>query len=738
MALHTKSGAFMIEQAPRLAVIGCGSESTLVPALRRIGWRPSVLIDIYPASRNLVVRKIGRWRATIQESSNWTSVADKFDAALITPLSESPDTLSVDLAHAGKHVFVENPLGMTEHAFAATLAAADRNRTVVSIGFHRRHLQAARWLKALLDAKVLGPISKFEIREGLVFTSENSRGVRFQPNVAAGGILRDTGAHILDLMLWWLGGVKSVTYRDDNEGGMEADCLLECVLESGANGRIVLSRMRQLCNSIRIEGMRGFVECHLHRNEVLAGSPTVLEFTHDGANARQWKDQFVAQLVDAELQEFRKSISARVRVGDSGRDGMKVIQLIGRCYAGRTSLRQPWQGAVCAGDAQAGTERLGFPSGSKILVTGATGFIGGRLVERLIRQHGANLRCPVRNVGRAVRLLRFPVELVRSELDNASEIDRALDGVDYIFHCAYDDRSPDHNVAALQSLIAACRSRPIKRLVHLSTFAVYEPFPDGPLTEGSRDGDRSNVYVDTKLDLEAMIFDEVRRSTLAATIVQPTIVYGPFCAPWTNGPAEKLIFGDVVLPDLGEGLCNAIYVDDLVDGLLLAAVSPSTVGERFIISGPQPVTWATFFTAIAHALGTKPPIFWPHDQIAKANDGVGAGIGGLHLDPKRLVRVALNRRSIRRVLQAGLDVVPNSWRMRLMNYYLGPDRFKGRRQIFVPSPQALALYRSKAIATSEKARTRLGFRPRFDFERGMAATARYLEWAYGDVARTAS
>ena len=151
---------------------------------------------------------------------------------------------------------------------------------------------------------------------------------------------------------------------------------------------------------------------------------------------------------------------------------------------------------------------------------------------------------------------------------------------------------------------SACVAHKVRRLIHVSTFAVYEPFPDGPLTEDTRDGDRSNGYVDVNLDLETMVFDAVRNHGLAGTILQPSIVYGPFCWPWTNIPAEMLLYGEVVLPDRGEGLCNALYIDDLVDGMILAAMAPDAIGERFIISGPEPITWGAFFTAFSGVLNS--------------------------------------------------------------------------------------------------------------------------------------
>ena len=556
------------------------------------------------------------------------------------------------LLEGGKHVFMEAPLAISGNECQTMIAAANRNSTVLSVGLYRRYLQVAQWTKGLLQSGILGDIKRFDVREGTVFSSYAGFEMQPQPRLDNGGVLTDTGAHTMDLLLWWLGDVRALNYRDDNEGGAEAECVLECELTSGASGRIELSRTRQLRNSIRIEGTGGFVEVHLYKNEVVTGSPNALAFKHNGVSAHEMKPQLVAKLVDAELKDFRTSVSSGDQVGVSGYDGKKSVELIERCYVARQPLILPW--VPVGSDAFSETD-LTFPRlprGANVVVTGATGFIGGRLVERLIEEHGSQVRCIIRDVGRAGRVGRLPVELVRADLSNAGEIERAVDGADYVFHCAYDVQSRRQNLEGLRNLVEACAAHSVRRLIHVSTFAVYEPFPDGPLTEETSDGNRSNVYVGTKLDLEKIVFEAVRNRGVAATIVQPSIVYGPFCSPWTNTTAEMLIDGDVILPDDGEGLCNAVYIDDLVDGLILAAVSPAAIGERFIIAGPQPVTWATFFTEMAGALGTKPPKFWPREQIAKANNGAVQNIRLAALNPKRLIKMVMRWNTVRQFLQA--------------------------------------------------------------------------------------
>jgi nucleoside-diphosphate-sugar epimerase len=407
--------------------------------------------------------------------------------------------------------------------------------------------------------------------------------------------------------------------------------------------------------------------------------------------------------------------------------------------SGSIPLVQPWDEAAPDPPPAPDVTLPRLQGGSTVLVTGATGFIGGRLVEQLIQQGDLRVRCIVRNVSSTDRLGRLPVELLQMDLRNRDEMNRAVNGVDYVFHCAYDWRSRRQNIDGLRNIVEACASHSVKRLVHVSTFSVYEPFPDGPLTEESPNGDRASDYIDTKLDLEEIIFAAVRNRHVAAAIVQPTIVYGPYSVPWTIDPAEHLIFGDVILADGDQGVCNAVYIDDLVDGLILAAVSPAAVGERFLMSGPRPVTWATFFTEIAHVLGTKPPQFWPSERIQRHKEQVEKSaqknpkdLIKIAVSPKRLLKVIVGWKPARKALEASYEVLPASLKKGIRRF-LGSSRNRTRGGIFLPQ----SIYSSKATVGSEKAQLKLGYKPRFDFQRGTELTGRYLKWVYANVSQSA-
>lgn len=243
----------------------------------------------------------------------------------------------------------------------------------------------------------------------------------------------------------------------------------------------------------------------------------------------------------------------------------------------------------------------------KVLVTGASGFIGGRLVERLVRQ-GADVRVLVRNPASAARLARFPLTFHLGDVTSTADLDKAAQGCDLVFHCAYGTtgsqkrRAWVNRVGTERTLEAAHRAG-VERVVYLSTLMVYGQTADGDLDETAPRRRFGNAYSDSKLDAEGIALQYSRSGRVPVTVLQPTAVYGPYGGVWTVQPIETLKAGRVILVNGGDGLANAVYVDDLVSAMLLAAEKDAAVGEAFLISGPEAVTWRELYGRFARMLG---------------------------------------------------------------------------------------------------------------------------------------
>jgi nucleoside-diphosphate-sugar epimerase len=379
--------------------------------------------------------------------------------------------------------------------------------------------------------------------------------------------------------------------------------------------------------------------------------------------------------------------------------------------------------------------------GQTVLVTGGTGFIGGRLVEKLVLEEGCNVRVLVRNFAKASRIAAYPVEMLPGAITERDAVAAAIQGCDVVFHCAHDF-APDledqrrANVEAARNLAELCLQNEVSRLVYLSSVAAYSPATEGDLTESSPWPPSEDAYVLVKREVESLLRTLHEENGLPVVMLQPTIVYGPFSTIWTLSPVRRLRAGIVPLVNGGDGVCNAVYVDDVVDAMLLAAVRPEVAGEVFLISGEEPVTWKNYYQALERAAGVKSTVEMSETEVR-----------GLLEERQRRRRFSTRvKRRLRSpgtwslfgqlaVVRAAMKLVPDAVLASAAERWLetGDPKAKGKgpdgRGIQLPNEGAIKIETSKAKARIDKAKRLLGYSPRFDLERGMEVTRRYLEWA---------
>jgi nucleoside-diphosphate-sugar epimerase len=381
---------------------------------------------------------------------------------------------------------------------------------------------------------------------------------------------------------------------------------------------------------------------------------------------------------------------------------------------------------------------------AKVLVTGATGFIGGRLAERLVVEHGARVRALVRNFGRAARLARYPIELVHGDLRSAESIDRAVAGCDYVFHCAYgsdgeDDSRRVVNAQGTRHVLDAALTRRVKRVVHTSTVTVYGDTPDGPLDESAPRKKTGFAYADSKIDAEEAALAFVDRG-LSVAVIQPTVVYGPFGNTFTTRPLELLKSGRVILINGGSGLANLVYVDDVVSAMLVAAVHEAAHGERFLISGPEPATWREFYAAYEAMLGEPSTVSMTPDEALTHFKSAGGGSGSIVGQALKALRHPGVKQRLAATREGQLAIrafhrLPASLRARITGPAValpgagGASPAAAARPIHPLHPSKIAFMAARTHVRTDRARRALGFAPQFDFARGMQLTGAWAEWA---------
>ncbi|MEU4689181.1 NAD(P)-dependent oxidoreductase [Actinoplanes sp. NPDC023714] len=168
------------------------------------------------------------------------------------------------------------------------------------------------------------------------------------------------------------------------------------------------------------------------------------------------------------------------------------------------------------------------------------------------------------------------------------------------------------NVGGTRNALDAAVRSGATRFVHFSSIRAFSDlgFPDG-VTEDHPVRPDGNPYVDTKIASEQVALQAHAAGRIAVTIVRPGDVYGPGSRPWTLMPLELIRRNQFLLPAWGRGIFSPVYIDDLVDGVVRAALSPDAAGQIFTLTGGTGVTCRDFFAHYYRMLGKRGPVCVP-------------------------------------------------------------------------------------------------------------------------------
>ncbi|MFQ5798934.1 MAG: NAD-dependent epimerase/dehydratase family protein [Bacteroidota bacterium] len=232
-----------------------------------------------------------------------------------------------------------------------------------------------------------------------------------------------------------------------------------------------------------------------------------------------------------------------------------------------------------------------------ILVTGATGFLGRHLVGKL-SQDGSRIRCIVRHPDKARNLLQRNIELVIGDLSNQEVAFNAVQGVDAIVHAAGQvggwgnkEAYMRNNVVATRNLLEACASHGVKRFLFVSSVASYGLQPGRLLTEESPAEFISDPYCQTKLECENLVRHFSDRHRITATVLRPSIIFGPFDRRFLRRVVEAVRSGTVVTVGKRNQGPPLVYVEDVVNFTAAILRSQSTPFEIYNLSSPEDVSW---------------------------------------------------------------------------------------------------------------------------------------------------
>lgn len=308
-----------------------------------------------------------------------------------------------------------------------------------------------------------------------------------------------------------------------------------------------------------------------------------------------------------------------------------------------------------------------------VLVTGASGFVGRRVVQHL-SSHGHRVRALVRRLPREA--FDPAVEVAIGDLSQPDSYTAALSGISAVVHAALTENLADEPQAT-STLFQQSVRRGVRKFVHFSSIAVYGNPPLEIVTEETEPIPSADAYSRTKLAIE-----ESLRATSAGiqiAVLRLGCVYGPGGGWWTEGLLNQMRRGNLILVDSGAGTANLIHVSDVA--VLVAEVLERSGPpfEVFNVTDGMPLAWSRYFAELERRIGRKATVPM---SAEKARD-----FG------RKWLRPSFARRVLRKVTRAPI--------------------------IFPLDDRGIDNLASRAVYSNAKAVRVLQFSPQYDFESGM-------------------
>ena len=354
----------------------------------------------------------------------------------------------------------------------------------------------------------------------------------------------------------------------------------------------------------------------------------------------------------------------------------------------------------------------------KIAILGASGFVGSRLLEMFHLRQMAILQPVVRNFSSLARLARFDLDWCIADARDQAAMTKAFSGCDAVVNLIAAD--PAIIVENATASYLAAKAAGVKRMVFMSSASVHGQAPEPGTDESSLLHTHHRfAYNNAKVCAERALIALRKSSSVELSILRPGIVFGPR-SRWVKDIADQLLSDSAYLIDDGQGICNSIYVDNLIEAIGLALTVPAADRDVFIVGDRERVTWLEFYQHIA--------------------DGLGRDLSSVHRLEAPQFKNGLTEKFVAlragKPVQALLPLVPSSLK----------EAVKGAMHAVTappaPSPWALpnqtgpqvteefvALHQCSVQLPWKKAESILGYQPIVSFADGMKRSIGWLEFA---------
>ena len=587
---------------PQILILGGGAVTLelYLPALNYLGWLSQTTVaDPSAAALEKLSAIAPELRVLPLDYAGAIAQATP-DQAIVVAL---PNWLHAPACRAalekGHHVLSEKPLALHAAECEQLQQLATQVKRVLMIGMVRRLTPAFRTLHSLLQSGVYGQIERVIYCDGSPFAWSSDTGVFF--DVRAGGVLADMGVHFLDQLSCLLGELTPISYTDDANGGVEANCTYELQAQSDVPVSLQLSRTLSLPSKLVVHTEKAILTMHKNNFDSIeicsrAGAQhwTAEAKSQPAFNDPSLKSGFLSCFA-AQFQQFERAIGGDPNYvhADSAK---AVIALIEWAYQQREMHPRI-------------SIELPAAFNKATVVTGATGFIGQVLVQRFAEAGLSHvLTLPVRSMRKLAPIARFKVQTPRTDLMDPAALKSLLSGQKYLVHLAVDRGSAVqayNTIEGTRRLLEAAIEAQLECVVLFSTLYTFG-FPVGTtLDESAQRNPYGGVYAESKLKMLNYALERAKSSGKTRIVVlTPSYVYGPNSDVFTKLPVTLAKERAFALFDQGVGLANYVYVDNVVDAILAALQIPEAHGQEFILNdGACP--WQQFLAPIFLALNLE-------------------------------------------------------------------------------------------------------------------------------------
>jgi predicted dehydrogenase/nucleoside-diphosphate-sugar epimerase len=605
----------------RVGIVGAGYVSAHhLRALKTLSdVEIAALADVNGAKAEVVARQ---FNVPAAFSSVREMVRHQLDVIHVLTPPESHCPVTIESLEAGCHVLVEKPMAETERDCQRMISAAENAGKILAVNHSARMdpivLRAAR----IVASGAIGDVVSADYIRNSDYPPYQGGGLS-GPYRKGSYPFQDLGVHGITMLETFLGAAQKaeIGFRssgfDVNLLFDEWQATLEC--ERGI-GRMYLSwNARPIGSELFIRGTRGslHVDCFLQTCGVVKLLPgpkfasnvlgrmrnAVSDMVNVPANVFRFATGRLqgAPGIHVSIRSFYRSILEGLPIEIPAEEGRRIITLMESACVRADDARQEHRA------------RQLRPLGSaSVLVTGAAGFLGRRVVVRLLDQ-GASVRVLVRR--RTQQWADKPnIQVICGDLGDPEVVDRAVEGVQCVIHAgaAMKGSATDFRrgtVVGTQNVIESSLRHGVKRFVYISSLSVldfaghdgcapvtesytYEPLPE-----------KRGLYTQTKLEAELMVLDAIKQRGLAAVVLRPGQIFGSGSELVTPGGVISLA-GHWYVVGSGKLPLSLVYVEDVVDAIILAMRYAGSA-HTFNIVDPEPVTQREYLNALERSLTGK-------------------------------------------------------------------------------------------------------------------------------------